>query len=70
MELKAGDRVAWRWFSGVAEGEVLSVHTDKTQILSAGKVITRNGSKANPAVVIIHKNGNQVIKLASELLPV
>lgn len=65
--MKQGDKVAWKWANGIAEGTVKSVHTESTTIESKGKIITRNGTKDNPAVVISHKSGNDVIKLASEL---
>lgn len=69
LDVQPGDLVAWKWGFGVAEGIVLSVHYEKTQILSKGKLITRLGTTDNPAIVIQHKNGNQVLKRASELLP-
>lgn len=65
--MKPGDHVAWKWGSGIAEGVVKEVHTERTTIVGKGKPITRKGSSNNPAVVIIHKSGNDVIKLASEL---
>lgn len=65
---KVDDTVAWRWAGGVAEGVVLSVEYQRTEILSKGSLIVRNGTAENPAVVILHKNGNEVLKLASELI--
>lgn len=59
---------AWKWAGGIAEGVVLEVSPERTEIISKGKYIVRNGTPENPAVVILHKNGNEVIKLASELL--
>ena len=66
---KVGDWVAWLWLSGVAEGQVVEVVFDRHEIISKSKKIARNGTKENPAIVIDHKSGNQLIKLASELLP-
>lgn len=65
--MKQGDSVAWRWGSGLAEGTVKSVHPETITIESKGKTITRHGSADNPAVVIEHKSGNDVLKLASEV---
>lgn len=66
---KVGDVVAWKWLSGVAEGKVLEINPHRTEIVSKGSRIVRNGTEENPAVVIMHiKSGNEVIKLASELL--
>lgn len=65
--MKPGDHVAWRWLNGIAQGVVKSVHDDSMTILSKGKVITRHGTIDNPAVVISHKSGNDVLKLSSEI---
>lgn len=65
--MKPGDHVAWQWGNGLAEGIVKSVHEERTVITSKGKQITRNGTKDNPAIVIEHKSGNDVIKLSSEI---
>lgn len=63
-----GDWVAWRWANGVAEGKVTDVVFERTEIVSKGKRIARNGTASNPAVILEHKSGNPVIKLASELI--
>jgi hypothetical protein len=63
-----GDSVVWKWLSGIAEGQVLEVCYIRTEIESSGKRIVRNGSQDNPALIIQHKNGNQVLKLVSEIL--
>ena len=68
MEIKVGQIVSWKWINGVTSGEVVGINYEKTQIESKGKLITRNGTKENPAIVIKHKNGNLVIKLKSELI--
>lgn len=64
----AGDWVAWPWGAGVAEGRVIEVVPARHEIISKGSHIVRNGTPDNPAVVMEHKSGNPVIKLASELL--
>ena len=65
--MKAGDYVAWKWGNGLAEGIIKSVHTEPTTILSKGAHVKRNGSADNPAIIIEHKSGNDVLKLASEV---
>lgn len=65
--MKPGDDVAWKWGNGLAQGKVKSVHTEPFTITSKGKTIKRNGSADNPALVIEHKSGNDVIKLSSEV---
>lgn len=65
--MKPGEYVAWKWGNGVAEGKVKSVHYEPVTIESKGKQIKRKGSADNPAIVIEHRSGNDVIKLTSEL---
>ena len=62
-----GDEVGWKWGSGLATGVIKEVRREKTTITSAGKNITRNGTNEDPALIINHKNGNQVLKLAHEV---
>ena len=65
--MKSGEYVAWRWGAGLAEGIIKSVHHEPTVITSKGKQIKRNGTADNPALIIEHKSGNDVLKLASEV---
>lgn len=67
VNLQPGDTVAWRWANGIAEGSVISIHSERTEIESKGKHIVRNGTAENPAVIVKHSSGTQVIKRASEL---
>ena len=67
MAIKPGDHVAWRWLSGIAQGVVKSVRYESITIESKGKLITRHGSIDNPAIVMSHKSGNDVLKLANEV---
>ncbi len=65
--MKPGDHIAWHWLNGLAQGVVRSVHYESTTIESKGKLITRHGTPENPALIISHKSGNDVIKLVSEV---
>lgn len=65
--MKPGDHVAWRWGNGLAEGRIKSVHHQSTTIVSKGTQVKRNGTQDNPALVIEHKSGNDVLKLVSEV---
>lgn len=65
---KPGDTVHWKWGNGVVKGIVIQINPHRTEIISKGKLIARNGKQNNPAIVIKHENGNEVLKLASELL--
>jgi hypothetical protein len=66
-QIQKGDGVAWKWGNGVASGTVAEVCPERTQIVSKDKLITRNGTPDNPAVIIIQDNGTEVLKLVSEL---
>lgn len=65
--MKTGDRIAWKYASGIAHGVVIEIHEEPTQIVSKGKWIRRNGTAKNPALIIEHKSGNDVLKLMSEV---
>ena len=65
--MNKGDYVAWQWGNGLAEGRIKSIHPERTTIISKGKQISRNGTADDPAIVIEHKSGNDVIKLAHEI---
>lgn len=66
-QFKAGDHVAWQWAGGLAQGMVRDVQPTRTEIVSKGKTIVRNGTADNPALVIDHQSGSPVLKLASEV---
>lgn len=65
--IKPGNEVGWQWGSSITTGTVVSLHPERTEIISKGSLIVRNGTSENPAVIINHKSGNQVLKLSSEL---
>lgn len=65
--MKTGDEVAWKWANGLAEGKIKSISYEPTEIFSKGKHIKRNGSRDNPALIISHMSGNDVLKLSSEV---
>ncbi len=67
IQLAPGDFVLWKWAGSIAHGEDMEVVRGRVEIVSGGKRIVRNGSVDNPAVIIRHASGNDVLKLASEL---
>jgi hypothetical protein len=68
VNITPGDMVHWKWGNAVLEGEVKEVIDSRAEIISKGKLIVRNGTPENPAVVIIYKGATEVLKLTSELL--
>lgn len=65
--MNPGDSVAWKWAQGIAEGVVQEVSPKRTEIMSKGKHIVRNGTPENPAIIIRHTSGTLVLKLQSEV---
>ena len=67
MAVRKGTRVAWSWGNGTATGTVTEVHREKVTRTSKGSRITRDGSEADPALVIEQEDGTTVLKLRSEV---
>lgn len=65
--LRKGARVKWNWGTGTAEGKITErFERDVTRTLK-GSEITRHGSRNNPAYLIRQDDGDEVLKLGSEL---
>ncbi len=64
---KEGDRVKWKWGNGWAYGKVKSTFTDKTTRKIKGTEVTKNGTADNPALYIEQEDGDNVLKLESEV---
>lgn len=62
-----GDKVKWKWGSGYGHGKVQSRFEEKTTRKIDGEEITRDGTRDNPAYYIHVEDGNNVLKLGSEL---
>lgn len=65
---KIGQKVNWKWPPGYVSGIVLEVFEATTRRTIKGKVITRHGTKENPAYLLLTKKGVEVLKLESELM--
>jgi len=66
-QIQEGTKVKWKWGNGEAQGEVQSIFHEKTVRKIDGTEVTRDGSKDNPALYIQNDDGNNVLKLASEV---
>ena len=64
---KEGQQVSWNWGEGTAKGKVQSVFEKKVTRTIKGEEIVRKGSKDNPAYYIQQEDGDNVLKLESEL---
>ncbi|MCG7348634.1 DUF2945 domain-containing protein [Sphingomonas sp. MJ1 (PH-R8)] len=62
-----GDKVSWSWGKGTAEGKVEEKFERRVQRTIKGSKIVRNGSKENPAYLIVQEDGDKVLKEGSEL---
>lgn len=62
-----GDKVSWSWGKGTAHGNVEEKFERRVQRTIKGSKIVRNGSKENPAYLIVQEDGDKVLKEGSEL---
>jgi len=62
-----GTAVKWKWGNGYGHGKVQSRFTEKTTRKIDGSEVTRDGSEDNPAYYIRVEDGNNVLKLHSEV---
>ena len=65
--MRKGTSVSWKYGTGTASGKVESVHKEPITRTLKGSAITRNGSAADPALLIVQANGDRVLKLQSEV---
>ena len=59
--------VKWDWGDGSAEGQVKERFEREVTRTLKGNEITRDGSEDNPAYLIKQEDGDEVLKLGSEL---
>ena len=64
--MKNGDDVTWSWGQSKAKGKIAEPFTENVTRTIKGKKITRNASKAERAYLIEQKDGDKVLKSASE----
>lgn len=65
--IREGTNVKWEWGQGYAEGKVVETHKEKITRTIDVESITRNGSDSDKALVIEQDDGQQVLKLESEV---
>lgn len=61
--------VSWSWGNGNATGKIIDRYESKVTRTIKGSEITRNGDKDDPAYLIEQDDGDEVLKLSSELKP-
>ncbi|WP_459555980.1 hypervirulence associated TUDOR domain-containing protein [Lacunimicrobium album] len=62
-----GTPVKWKWGNGYGHGTIKQSFDRDVQRTIDGEKITRHGSKENQAYEIQRKEGNNVLKLHSEI---
>lgn len=65
--IKKGTKVKWKWSNGEASGKVTETYTKSVTKNIKGSEITRNGEKGNKALLIKQNDGDEVLKLESEV---
>ncbi len=59
--------VQWSWGGGTAKGQIKERFEREVTRTLKGSEVTRNGSEDNPAYLINQEDGDEVLKLGSEL---
>ena len=65
--MQTGTKVRWNWGNGTGEGKVTKTYDRKITRKLQGSEVTRKGSKDDPALLIEQEDGDEVLKLASEV---
>ncbi len=62
-----GEKVRWQWGDGSAEGKIAERFERRVERTIKGSRIVRNGSENDPAYLVEQSDGDEVLKLGSEL---
>ena len=65
--IKVGTLVQWKWGNGTATGKVIEIFTEDITKTIKGSAITRKASPENKAFYIAQKNGDKILKSATEI---
>lgn len=65
--IREGTNVKWKWGKGTAEGKVKDTFDRDITTTIKGTKVTRKGKPGNKALFIQQENGNEVLKLESEV---
>lgn len=67
MVIRKGTRVKWHFGNGYGRGKVEASFKQKVSKTIGGSLITRYGQKNNKALFIKSNNGDEALKLESEV---
>ncbi len=65
--IRKGTEVKWKWGSGTATGKVKETFTREVSRTLKGTKVTKNGTDDNHALLIEQEDGDEVLKLQSEV---
>ncbi len=65
--IQKGSTVRWKWGNGSAEGKVTETYSEEVTKTIKGSKITRKGESGNKALLIEQEDGDEVLKLESEV---
>ncbi len=65
--IRKGTTVKWSWGNGTATGKVTDTFEEKVTRKLKGSEVTKNGSPDNKALLIEQEDGDEVLKLSSEV---
>jgi len=65
--IRKESKVKWKWGNGEAEGKVVETYDENITRTIKGNVVTRNGESGNKALYIETEDGDNVLKLESEV---
>ncbi|WP_086607183.1 DUF2945 domain-containing protein [Erythrobacter donghaensis] len=64
---RTGQYVTWSWGQGTAKGQIKERFEREVTRTLKGSEVTRNGDADNPAYLIKQEDGDEILKLGSEL---
>ena len=59
--------VQWEWGNGTAKGQIKERFEREVKRTLQGSEVTKNGTEDNPAYLIKQDDGDEVLKLGSEI---
>ncbi len=65
--IQKGSTVRWKWGNGSAEGKVKETFSEEVTKTIKGSEVTRKGESGNKALLIEQEDGDEVLKLESEV---
>ena len=65
--IRKGTEVKWSWGNGTATGKVTQTFTEKVTRTLQGSEVTKDGTDDNHALLIEQEDGDEVLKLQSEV---